>query len=52
MAAELAAGQHVVADADLLACRGLDDALVDAFVAAAEQDHAGPGGEPARHRPA
>ena len=42
---QFAAGQHVVADADLLHVARFDDALVDAFVAAAQQDHAGRGGE-------
>ena len=41
---ELAAGQHVVADGEFFHRVGVDDALVDAFVAAAEQDEAGGGG--------
>ena len=36
----LAAGQDVVADADFLHPAGVDHALVDALVAAAQQDHA------------
>ena len=37
---QLAAGQHVVADREFLVDLALDEALVDAFVAAAEQDQA------------
>ena len=47
---QLAAGQHVVADADLLSAARVDHALVDALVAPAQQPHAGPGGQVARTR--
>ena len=40
---QFAAGQHVVADADLFHPAGIDHALIDALVAAAEQDDAGSG---------
>ena len=46
---QLAAGEHVVADAELEIDVGVDEALVDALVAGTEQDRARAGGE-LRHR--
>jgi len=42
---DFAAGEDIVADADFLGVAGFDDALVDAFEAATEEDDAGAGGE-------
>ena len=42
---DLAAGQHVIADRDLFEAARLDDALVDALEAAADDDDAGTGRE-------
>jgi hypothetical protein len=44
---ELAAGEDVVADGELFVAEELADALVDAFVTAADEDHAVEGGETA-----
>ena len=45
-------GQDVVADADLFHPAGIDHALIDSLVAAAEQDDAGPGRVAFAHRAA
>ena len=45
---QLAAGEHVVADGELVVAEELADALVDALIAAADQHDAIQGGEAAR----